>query len=370
MTTSAKESLWLALAPSTDYPRLAGEIEVDVAILGGGIAGVTTAVLLQRDGARVAVLEARRVGSGVTGCTTAKVTALQQTTYRELRHRHGAEGAGIYAEASSAGVELLAGIAAEQRIECDFERRPAFTYAATEKERATIEDEHKAAKGAGLPVRLVEDVDLPYPTHGAVRLDDQVQLHPVKYVQGLARSVNGDGSVVFEASGVRRVDVGDPCRVHTDGGTVTARQVVVATHYPLLDRGLFFARLEPLRSYCIAARVRGPVPQGMSISAGDATRSVRGYRDLLVLGGEGHATGAHKAAPERYRQLEQFAADHWPGADVRIPLVGSRSAELGPPAGHRAIPAGVLTAVRGIRLSQVGTDVRHLRGSDHRRPDR
>jgi glycine/D-amino acid oxidase-like deaminating enzyme len=149
MTTSAKESLWLALAPSTDYPRLAGEIDVDVAILGGGMAGVTTAVLLQRDGARVAVLEARRVGSGVTGCTTAKVTALQQTTYRELRHRHGAEGAGIYAEASSAGVELLAGIAAEQRIECDFERRPAFTYAATEKERATIEDEQGLRKEQG-----------------------------------------------------------------------------------------------------------------------------------------------------------------------------------------------------------------------------
>jgi glycine/D-amino acid oxidase-like deaminating enzyme/nitrite reductase/ring-hydroxylating ferredoxin subunit len=316
MTTSAEESLWLASAPSTDYPRLAGEIDVDVAILGGGIAGVTTAVLLRRDGARVAVLEARRVGSGVTGCTTAKVTALQQTTYRELRHRHGAAGAGIYAEASSAGVELLAGIAAEQRIECDFERRPAFTYAATEKERPTIEDEYEAAKGAGLPVRLVEEVDLPYPTHGAVRLDDQVQLHPVKYVQGLARSVNGDGSVVFEASGVRRVDVGDPCRVHTDGGTVTARQVVVATHYPLLDRGLFFARLEPLRSYCIAARVPGPVPQGMSISVGEAPRSVRGYRDLLVLGGEGHATGARKSAPERYRQLEQFAADHWAGAEV------------------------------------------------------
>jgi glycine/D-amino acid oxidase-like deaminating enzyme/nitrite reductase/ring-hydroxylating ferredoxin subunit len=316
MTTSAEESLWLATAPATDYPRLTGEIDVDVAVLGGGIAGLTTALLLQRDGARVAVLEARRVGSGVTGCTTAKVTALQQTTYRELRRRHGADGAAIYAEASIAGVELLAEIATGERMECELERRPAFTYAATEGERPTIESEHDTAKRAGLPVRLVEEVDLPYPTHGAVRLDDQVQLHPVKYVQGLARSVNADGPAIFEASVVRRVEAGDPCRVHVDGGTVTARQVVVATHYPLLDRGLFFARLEPLRSYCIAARIPGPVPEGMSISAGGATRSVRGYRDLLVVGGEGHATGARKIEPERYRQLERFATEHWAGAEV------------------------------------------------------
>ncbi len=93
--------------------------------------------------------------------------------------------------------------------------------------------------------------------------------------------------------------------------TITADQVVVATHYPMLDRGLFFARLEPKRSYCIAARVRGPVPGGMSISAGEPTRSIRTYGDLLVLGREGHATGARVTTPERYEALERFARQHW-----------------------------------------------------------
>jgi glycine/D-amino acid oxidase-like deaminating enzyme/nitrite reductase/ring-hydroxylating ferredoxin subunit len=316
MTTSADQSLWLADMPPTSHGRLRGEVESDVAVLGGGIAGLTTALLLKRDGARVVVLEGRRIGSGVTGCTTAKVTALQQTAYRQLIRRHGSDGATVYAEASSSGVEMLAGLAAEEEIDCDLERRAALTYAAEEGERSTVESEFDAASASGLPVKLVEDAELPYRAHGAVRLDEQVQLHPVRYVQGLARAVDGAGSHVFERSAALAVDSGAPCRVRTDGGVVTAQQVVVATHYPLLDRGLFFARLEPIRSYCIAALIPGAPPQGMSISAGKTTRSVRSYGEMLILGGEGHTTGAHAATPERFRRLEQFAREHWDAGEI------------------------------------------------------
>jgi glycine/D-amino acid oxidase-like deaminating enzyme/nitrite reductase/ring-hydroxylating ferredoxin subunit len=316
VTISADQSLWLATAAPTDYGRLERDVETDVAVLGGGITGLTTALMLKRDGARVVVLEGQRIGSGVTGCTTAKVTALQQTVYRQLRRRHGSDGAATYAEASMAGVELVAALAAEEGIECDLERRPAFTYAAGSGERSTVESEHDAASAAGLPVSLVEEVDLPYPTHGAVRLDQQIQLHPVRYVQGLARAVDGDGSNVFEGSAALAVDSDDPCRIRTDGGTVRARQVVVATHYPLLDRGLFFARLEPTRSYCIAARTPEPPPRGMSISAGETTRSVRSHGEALIVGGEGHVTGARKATPERYHQLEEFARRHWNATEI------------------------------------------------------
>jgi len=104
--------------------------------------------------------------------------------------------------------------------------------------------------------------------------------------------------------------------VRTAGGTVTAQRVVVATHYPLLDRSLFFARLEPSRSYCIAARIRGVPPHGMSISAGKTTRSVRSHGEFLLVGGEGHTTGAREATPERYRQLEQFAREHWDVTEI------------------------------------------------------
>jgi glycine/D-amino acid oxidase-like deaminating enzyme/nitrite reductase/ring-hydroxylating ferredoxin subunit len=303
-------------AVTAGYPTLAGDRHCDVAVLGGGITGLTTAYLLKREGARVVVLEGRGVGSGVTGCTTAKVSALQQAIYRELRHRHGSDGAATYADASLAGVKLIAELAADEEIECNLERRAAFTYAAEESERSTVESEYDAARAVGLPVRLVDQLDLPYATYGAVCLDDQLQLHPVRYVQGLACAVDGDGSAVFENSPALEVDSAQTCRVRTERGTVTAQQVVVATHYPLLDRGLFFARLEPIRSYCIAAGIRGAPPEGMSISAGGPTRSVRSFGELLVVGGESHPTGARQAIPERYRRLEQFARQHWDVTEI------------------------------------------------------
>lgn len=311
-TTSANQSLWLDTAPATDYRRLTGDLDFDVAVVGGGVAGLTAALLLKREGARVAVIEAARVGSGVTGCTTAKVTALQSTIYSTIRRRSGEEAAAVYAQASLAGVERLARLAAEEQIPCDLERRPAFTYASQESERLSVEAEAAAASSAGLPVEQVDGPDLPFPVHGAVRLADQLQIHPVRYAQGLAGAVDGEGSRVFEGTRALDVDEGSPCRVHTEGGPVRAGHVVVASHYPFLDRGLYFARLKPQRSYCIAVRLAGDSPpEGMSISAGSPTRSVRSFAELIVVGGEGHTTGSGKANPERFERLEAFAREHW-----------------------------------------------------------
>jgi glycine/D-amino acid oxidase-like deaminating enzyme/nitrite reductase/ring-hydroxylating ferredoxin subunit len=310
-TTSASESLWLDEPGSTTYPRIEQEQEFDVVVIGGGITGLTSALLLKRDGARVAVLEAERVGRGVTGCTTAKVTALQATVLSRIRERHGPETTHAYADASAAGVEQLAAIVEQESIACDLERRPAFTYAAETEELEALESEFHAASEAGLPVVFDADLDLPCPVAGAIRLDDQIQFHPVLYVEGLARAVQGEGSAVFEDSRVVRVDAGSPSRVHTTDAVLKASQVVVATHYPILDRGLYFARLKPGRSYCIAARIAGPPPEGMSIGAGQNPRSLRAAGDLLIVGGEGHAPGSPEAREARFRALEDFARSHW-----------------------------------------------------------
>lgn len=317
-TVSERESLWLATAPATSYPALQEDVTADVAVLGGGIAGLTAALLLKRAGARVVVIEAARVGGGVTGCTTAKVSALQSTMYSTIQSRNGTDAASVYAAASLSAVERVAAIAEEEGIDCKLERRPAFTYALEPSERKDVEQEHAAAGAAGLAVELVQAPDLPYETHGAVRLDGQVQLHPVRYVQGLAAAVDREGSKVFEQTRALRVSEGSPCTVETSSATVRADHVVVATHYPVFDRGLYFARLKAQRSYCIAARLRpGEVPpQGMSINPGSTTRSVRSYDDILVLGGEGHSAGSSDATEERFAALERFAREHWSVAEV------------------------------------------------------
>jgi glycine/D-amino acid oxidase-like deaminating enzyme/nitrite reductase/ring-hydroxylating ferredoxin subunit len=316
-TISGAESLWLTTVRPTEYEILDEKVEVDVVVIGGGVAGLTAAFLLKRDGARVAVLEAARVGAGVTGCTTAKFSALQATMYSAIQSRHGDEVAAVYAQASVAGVERVAAIVAEEAIDCDLERRAAYTYAADASEREIVERELKHAARAGLPVTLTEPRDLPYATHGAVCLPEQLQLHPVRYVQALAAGVEGDGSRVFERSRALRVSEGKPCIVTTASGELRAEQVIVATHFPILDRGLYFARLKPQRSYCIAATLSaGKPPEGMLISAGSTTRSVRSSGELLIVGGEGHPAGSMSATPERFNSLEQFAREHWEIDDV------------------------------------------------------
>src|SRR3954469_9703183 len=308
MTTSAAQSLWLDTAPTTRHPPLKGDVEVDVAVLGGGIGGLTTAYLLKQGGASVAVIEAERVGAGVTGNNTAKVSALQQTVYSQIRGRHGTEGLQAYGAASLAGVGEVERLARELKIDCGLERAPAFTYAAKRSEMSSVEQEAEACREAGLRVELVDDVDLPYDVPGAVRLAEQIRFQPTRYAQGLATAI---GEHVYERTRALGVREGSPCEVRTTRGTVRAKQVVVATHYPLLDRGLYFARVEQQRSYCIAARIAGTPPETMAISAGSPTRSINRFGDLLIVGGEGHAAGASKAAPESFARLEEFARRHW-----------------------------------------------------------
>jgi glycine/D-amino acid oxidase-like deaminating enzyme/nitrite reductase/ring-hydroxylating ferredoxin subunit len=262
------------------------------------------------------VLEAATVGSGVTGTTTAKVSALQGTVYSTIRQRHGPETAATYAAASAAAVEEVAALVAENSIDCFLERRAAITYAAKPGEVESVEAEAAAAREAGLPVELTQTAGLPFNSPRAVRLPDQIQFHPVRYAEGLAKSVTGDGSDVFEASRAITVSHRTPFEVRTASGTIRARRVVIATHYPILDRGVYFARLKAQRSYCIAARIRGAAPDGMWINAGSPTRSIRSHDGLLIVGGEGHETGSFESTPERFARLEAFAREHWDVRDV------------------------------------------------------
>ena len=312
-------SAWLATRPEPrSFPTLDRDARADVAVLGGGIVGITTALLLREAGLDVVLLEADRLAHGVSGHTTAKVTSQHGLVYARLRARFGAEGARTYAEANQAALEWIADRVASDAIECDFRRRPAYAYVTSERSRGKLEDEARAADEAGLPAWLAETVPLPFDLEAAVRFDNQAEFHAGRYLGALADRLAAAGARVFEHTrAVEVINDGDRV-VKTPGGDVTAGHVVVATHYPFLDRSLAFARVSPQRSYAILCRIAGAPPEGMFISGDSPSRSVRAVplegEELLLVGGEGHKPGTGGDTRVRYRRLEAFAREHW---DVR-----------------------------------------------------
>ncbi|MFH9294803.1 FAD-dependent oxidoreductase [Streptomyces sp. NPDC017520] len=312
------ESYWMDTTDAPPYPRLTEDIAVDVAVVGGGIAGLSTAWELARAGRRVAVLEADRIASGVTGYTTAKVSALHSLVYDRLRRAHGAEAARLYAGSQLDAVERLAAIVGEVGIACDLERVSAYSYAAGPASRAAVEAEARAAADAGLDVSYVTETELPFPVGGAVRLDGQAQFHPRAYLLALAEDLLGLGGLVFERTRVTGLSEGQPCRLTTeDQRVVTARDVVVATHYPVFDRAMLFARLSPRRELVVAAPVATDrAPKGMHITEDEGKRSVRTApldesRRLLIVTGESFTPGTGDPR-EGFRRLDSWMHERFP----------------------------------------------------------
>ena len=305
-----RTSIWVDTAPPrAERPQLGENTEADVVVVGGGIVGITTALLLQEAGIDVVLLEANRLACGVSGFTTAKVSSQHGLIYDRLRSRFGSEAASAYGAANEGALAWMADRAQRDGIDCDWRRRPSFAYLTDD--RAKAEAEAEAAAEAGLPASFSDDIGLPYAVAGAVRFDDQAEFHPRKYLLALADGLER----VHERSHAVDVDVDERCVVKTPGGRVTADRIVVATHFPFLDRSFAFARVHPQRSYALVCRIAGEPPPGMYISGDSPTRSIRAIpvegEELLMVGGEGHRTGEGGNTEEKYAALERFAREHW-----------------------------------------------------------
>ncbi len=312
-------SLWTVTAPPRDFPALPGDMTVDVAVIGGGIAGLTTAWLLKRAGKRVAVLELHRIVSGQTAQTTAHLTEVLDTPYGTLRRDFGEKGARLAASSSRAAIEQIAGLVETLGIDCDFQRVPMYCYAETERELAELHDEVAAARDAGLLATFTRDVPLPYPVKGALRVEDQALFHPRKYLLALADRIPGDGSHVFEGTRVTEVHDGSPCRIVTDRGCVTAAAVVEATTTPL-NRVAMHTKLYPYRTYAVAGPLDGPLEPGQYCDSQDPyhyirTQEVNG-RAFIIVGGEDHKVGAETDTGQRYAALEAYTLRRFPVTDI------------------------------------------------------
>ncbi|NUC71874.1 FAD-dependent oxidoreductase [Haloterrigena sp. SYSU A558-1] len=318
-------SLWLATTPTTDYDPLEGDLEVDVAVVGGGITGLTAAIELQEAGKTVVVLESDRIVESTTGHTTAKLTSQHGLIYDTLVSKFGRKRAGQYARANEAAIDAVERRVEEHGIDCDFRRTPAYTYAASSDEISTVSEEVETAQRLGLPAEYVEETPLPFETNGAVRFDEQAEFHPRKYLLAIAEQIHEDDgdSAVFEETRAVDIDPGEPCRVETERGAVVADDVVVATHFPVLDRAGYFSRMHPHRAYLLAVRVDEEPPEGMYYNTASPPATIRTQpaepaddtdepEELVLVGGQSHKPSVSgPPTSERYRRCERFAREHF-----------------------------------------------------------
>lgn len=307
-----EQSIWSNPNREPTYPQLQGSIDVDVCIVGGGIAGLTSAYFLTRAGKSVAVLEKNLIGSGVSGHTTGKVTAGHNVIYQKLLDRQGLDTAKHYAEANQAAVKIIEYIVRENQIDCDWQ--PANNYVVTEtpEDTNTIYREAQIAKDLGLNATFERETSSPFWTEGAVCYTGQSHMHVGKYLHALAAMVQQNGGLVYEKTKAKRVREKPHPHVRVKGGLVKAEHIIIATNIPFsaVAHGWYCALAYPQKSYIIAIKTNAPI-HGMYIMYGSPGYSVlpvvHDGEQLVLVGGEGHIPGLGARAKKHHAKLADFA---------------------------------------------------------------
>lgn len=309
-------SYWMDSTTSEARPPLQGDAHADVVIIGAGIVGLTAAYELSKAGRKVVVIDMHGIGHGTSGHTTGKITIGHGLIYKRLTEKHDARTAEAYAHANNVGLRWIGQVVEHEHIDCDFERKPNYVYAESDDLLETMLEEVEAAKNAGAKAKLVRDLPVPFAAPVGVKIENQAQFHARKYLLHLARVVEAHGGSIHEGTRATGIDTSGGMSVQTDHGTLAAEHVVMATHYPFTDRGLFFARVRPMRSYVVA----GPIdparaPEGMFINCTSPVRSIRtipdGDRLLLAVAGNTHSVGEDYNTEDNYSALAEWAARYF-----------------------------------------------------------
>jgi glycine/D-amino acid oxidase-like deaminating enzyme/nitrite reductase/ring-hydroxylating ferredoxin subunit len=315
-------SLWSATTSMPIYPPLSANLNVEVCVIGAGIAGLTTAYLLARQGISVAVLEALGVGEGETSHTTAHI-AVPDDRYAHIEQSYGEAAAKQVADSFAAAVELIESIIAEERIECEFRRLDGFLFAGNTTQQQSLEQELAAARRAGVVAGWTDELPFEARVSGPfLCFPNQAQFHPLKYLSGLARAVERRRGAIY--CGTRALDVeesADGVIVKTATSRLRADSVVVATNTPFNDRVSVHVKQNAYQSYVVASLVKsGSIPPMLLWDDGDPYHYVRiaegtdGEHDLLIVGGADHKTGQEPHPNEHYHSLEEWTRKHFPQA--------------------------------------------------------
>lgn len=330
LTSGKNISYWTSTVGPIEYSSLTRDLNVDVAIVGAGIAGLTTAYLLTLEGKKVAVLEDGYVGSGESGRTSAHLSNAVDDRYSEITEFHGKEAARLTAQSHAAAINLIEKISQEEGIECEFERLEGHLFLHPTDKRETLEKELKATKKAGLNTILSEGVPgISFERGPCLTFPEQAQFHPLKYLKGLSKAIIKHGGKIFTRTHVKNI-TGD--RVTTsEGFEVKAQSVVIATNTPVNDKVVMHTKLSPYRTYIIGAAVpKGSVLKALYWDSGNVkskwpTEPYHYVRveqfnelfDLLIVGGEDHKTAQAEEKEgvkeeERYSALEAWARARFP----------------------------------------------------------